>query len=671
MCGIVGFHHPSIDPDAYPTVASAMLGRIAHRGPDESGIYVDDRLAMGTARLSIVDITGGRQPMSDESSRYWICFNGELYNFPELRKTLVALGYKFRSNSDTEVVLHSWMQWGEKSFERFNGPFALAIYDTLEDKIILARDRFGKRPLYYFEQGDCFLFASEMKAFLDYPGFRFELDSEQLACIFAHWTPLPHQSGFIGIKQLPLGSYMLRHAGRSTTRHYHRLNLTPESTLGNGEDVLQHIRNELRSSIARRLRSDAEVGVYLSGGLDSSIVASLAKELAPYPLKTFSVQFEHPSFDESEYQEACAQWFGTEHSFIRVSNQDIATAFPQAVYHAEVPSFRTAFTAMYLLSQHVRDSGTKVVLSGEGADEVFLGYNIFRETALRSEWHTLSLAERKTRISNLYPYLDHYARSRTSHLLGLYNRFASETMPGLFSHEIRFQNGRFSNRLLNEKGSPFRALYSLIERDPHYQYLDSIQKAQWLEIHTLLAGYLLSTQGERMSLAHGVENRCPFLDPELVRLASSVYTLADHGREEKPLLKNAFAASLPPRILARRKHAYRAPDAAAFIATQPDYLESILSTSELKKVGFLNEQFACQLVKKIHGSPLELIGTRENQAYILLLSTVLLHRYFCQQVDIPTPLQLAWNRVRPKVIDRRKTCFRQEKRTNATESTLP
>ena len=633
MCGIAGFFNLTHDSGEYPDTITRMLGTIAHRGPDGTGYFVDDRCAAGTARLSIIDIEAGVQPLSDTSGRYWICYNGEVYNYRELRAELEAKGRLFRTQSDTEVVLQAWIQWREACLPRFNGGFAFAIYDREQTELILARDRFGKRPLFYISQGRGLLFASEMKAFLQFPGIAFEQDPDQLTSILAQWTPLPEQTGFRGIKSLPMGEWLRVTPERIVQQRYDTLKFEGHVPVATEEEAIALVRQRLVDSVALRLRSDVDVGVYLSGGLDSAIVALLANDTAQGRLSTFSVEFEDAEFDESPEQRELASFLGTKHESVRVTHTDITRHFPDAIFHAEIPAFRSAFVPMFLLARRTSEAGIKVVLSGEGADEAFLGYDIFKETLLRTHWRALRDDERRERLAQLYPHLDHYGPGDIAAITGLYQQFSEERLPGLFSHELRFQNGRFSARLIQSPGDPFRAIGELVAAEPGYPAMTPVQKAQWLEFKTLLPGYLLSTQGERMSLAYGVENRCPFLDQDVIDIASSVNLRFDDGFHEKRVLRRAFRDRLPASIVAKRKFPYRAPDSAAFAAGAPDYLELLLSDAELAKLPYLNAKFARAITNKVLSKPASEISTKENQTFIFLVSLVLLHRFFVQGVD--------------------------------------
>ncbi|MEU3571061.1 asparagine synthase (glutamine-hydrolyzing) [Kitasatospora sp. NPDC036755] len=629
MCGIAGFLANPPWSGATTEVITSMLSAIRHRGPDQAGYYLDDGLAMGAVRLAIVDPADGAQPMSDPTERHWICFNGEIYNHVELRAELEALGRPFRTDhSDTEVALQAWIQWGPDCFARFNGPFALAIRDTVTGRFVLARDRYGKRPLYYAEHDGALLFASEAKAFGAFPGFRFELSPKDLAAIYAVWTPLPDRTPFVGVRQLPTGSFLEIDGDRRSLRAYEELSFDVPGFDGTEREAVEFVRESLRAAVELRLRSDVEVGVYLSGGLDSSVVTALATRLSGHRVRTFSVAFRDKHFDESDSQLLVADHLGTLHSALPVTRADIADNLPAAVYHAEVPAFRTSFVPMFLLSRHVRDAGVKTVLSGEGSDEAFLGYSLFRETMLRERWHELTDDARRAGLATLHPELEHFGPAHQSHLLGLYQQFATERLPGLFSHELRYQNGRFAARLIASRDDPFADLLDLVARTPGYQAMSAVQKAQWLEYKTLLPGFLLSTQGERVALAHSVENRCPFLDPAVVRAASSVNLRFDDGWNEKAVLKKAFRAELPAWTTGRPKQPYRAPGSEAFTERRPDYLELLLSDAELGKLDFLDQRFARRLTDRIMESPAEEVSTKEDQAFVYLLTTAVLHRQF-------------------------------------------
>lgn len=636
MCGIAGLIHTDVASQDLPAIIVGMLDRISHRGPDGMGTVIGDDWALGTARLAIIDPKDGIQPMTDAGGRFWLAYNGEIYNYRELRSELEAHGAVFHTQCDTEVLLAAWLHWGADCLPRLNGGFAFALYDRRDRRLVLARDRFGKRPLFYARHGNALLFASEMKVFLAVPGFVFAQDPGQLASILGVWTPLPDQSGFTGISALPMGEWMSVDAGGRMERHaYAPLRFASDPAPASEAEAMALIRQTLEQSVRLRLRSDVEVGVYLSGGIDSAIVARLASDISGRPPATFSVTFDDASLDESPEQQAVASALGTRHHALRITGAHIAEACPQAVYHAEMPAFRSAFIPMFLLSRLTRDNGIKVILSGEGADEAFLGYDLFKETLLRGAWDGMDEDTRRQRIARLYPHLGHYGPQEVAALTGLYQQFSTERMPGLFSHELRFQNGRFSARLLKEKADPFAAIAALVGENDGLKGLSPVQRAQWLEYKTLLPGYLLSTQGDRPALAHGVENRCPFLDQSVIDAASRINLRFDDGYDEKRLLRRAFADDLPASVVGKRKFPYRAPDADAFAAARPDYLELVQSEAELAKLPFVDAAFARRLSAKVLKSPAGEISTKENQTFLFLLSITLLHRFFVSREGVP------------------------------------
>jgi asparagine synthase (glutamine-hydrolysing) len=625
VCGIAGLYHPAMPAESRVRYLKRMLAGIVHRGPDEMGYYFDQTVAMGTARLSIIDLASGQQPLCDVSGRYWISFNGEIYNYRELREELAQVGCRFDTNSDTEVLLNAWIVWKHRALERLNGPFAFAVYDRHERSLMLARDRFGKRPLYYINQANDVVFASEMKCFLSYEPFRFRFDEEQIASIFRVWTPIEDQSGFKGIKQVPAGCY-LHTDGRTTRIHkYTSLHFEQGAPGLSERDARALVYETLTHSVRLRLRSDVEVATYLSGGIDSAIVTKLIAENSTASVKSFSISFSDAEYDESKDQRLVAEHFGTNHTTLTIGSRDIVEELPDALWHAEVPVFRTAFVPMYLLSKLVNEHGIKVVLTGEGADEAFLGYDIFKETILRSCWNDLDPAARKKRLAGLYPYLPH-----RQHQTALYDFFDQhQDASDLFSHELRFHSSEGRTSLLPDGRDSLQPLLNAIELvRPQFSQFSPIQRAQWLEYKTILTGYLLSTQGDRMCLAHSVENRCPFVDKEVVKAASAVNLQFDDGFNEKYILKKTFADKLPARILTKPKQPFRAPYVGAFKEHRPDYLEAIRSRSELKKIDILDAESSASFVDAVLAKPVGSISQSENQTFMFIISMALLNDYF-------------------------------------------
>lgn len=635
MCGIVGLRHWNDRGDDYPRLMRRMLAPIRHRGPDEMGYYFDDRVALGAARLSIIDLIGGHQPMLDPSRRYCLVYNGEIYNYVELRKSLESKGHVFETRSDTEVLLRAWISWGSGALARLNGMFAFALYDRRLDTVTLARDRFGERPLYYRYLNGRLTFASELKSFLALDDFDFSMDEAALASILRVWVPLPRTTGFRDIQQVPPGCFVSFSAGPPLEQRYFDLSLNQRAEHAQLDAAAAETRAQLETSVRLRLRSDVEVATYLSGGIDSAVITALAVKNSSRQIRSFSLGFEEAEFDEEPAQRIMHEHLGTRHRRLVISNSDIAAAFPEAVRHAEVPVFRTAITPMYLLSRAVHEDGIKVVLSGEGADEVFLGYDIFKETRIRALAHGgAGDDEIRTLVDALYPHESHLHTGQTSPLFALFKQFTNQIDDPLFSHHLRFHNSSFAVRLM--AGTPDDSLQALREwmssEIPAWSSWSVMARAQWLEFRTLLAGYLLSSQGDRASMAHSVEVRCPFLDHNVVESASRLpeNLLLHPSGEEKHVLRAAFTDLLPRSVVDRGKQPYRSPDVNAFREARPAYLESVLSEAELQSMGIFDPVFASRLANKVMNTTAP-VSPRESQTFVFLLSTALVYGFFCRR----------------------------------------
>jgi asparagine synthase (glutamine-hydrolysing) len=441
MCGIAGIVNSmgaSVDPD----IVSQMIWAIRHRGPDDVGVFTDHAAGLGHARLSIIDISGGSQPMQSADSSLCITFNGEIFNYIELRNELIQKGHQFATRSDTEVILHLYQEEGEKCVGRLNGQWAFAIWDAPRRKLFLSRDRLGVRPLFYTQTSDKFCFASEIKALLACPEVECQLDLEALDQIFTFWTTVPPRTAFRNIKQLPPGHSLVLQGGQLRVSEYWRLELS--SGLEESDDNESRLTDELlallQDATRVRLRSDVPVGAYLSGGLDSTLVTALAKQVAGGRLKSFSVGFDDAEFDESAYQREASLFLETEHREARCSREDIAEVFPDVIWHAEQPILRTAPAPLFLLSKLVRDSGFKVVLTGEGADEILGGYDIFKEAKIRRFWGRRPESSwRPLLLKRLYPYMDGIHRQSPAYLKKFFHVTPEDLESPFFSHLPRWQ----------------------------------------------------------------------------------------------------------------------------------------------------------------------------------------------------------------------------------------
>jgi len=619
-----------------------MISLIRHRGPDEFGAFLDNKCVLGHARLSIIDLSTGQQPLCNEDETVWITFNGEIFNYVELRPVLEGLGHRFRTHSDTEVIVHAYEQWGRECLQHFNGQFSFAIYDMNKRMLFIARDRMGKRPLFYTVQNGRFYFASEIKALFADHSIKRELDAEGLDQVFTWWTCAPPKTVFSGIAELESGSHMeISEAGISTVRYWSMEYPDHYDDSRSVGSWAEEVHSLLVDSIRLRLRADVPVGVYLSGGLDSSAIASLVRSFTSNPLESFSIAFGDSAFDESSYQRQMAEQLGTTHHWVQCNYGDIAACFPNVIWHTERPILRTAPAPMYLLSRLVNDAGFKVVLTGEGSDEIFGGYDIFKETKIRYFWSkNPSSRSRPLLLKRLYPTLP-LSKVRFNYFLEeFYKEGLTETDRYYFSHMPRI---KATSRIKDFYAADFKSKSAASDPLNAFAHILPFRFAQWhhvsraqfIEAKSLLSGYLLSSQGDRMAAANAVEGRYPFLDHRVVELAARIpphYKL--FGLKEKWVLKKAMRGALPEAILKRPKQPYMAPDSSCFTQKQaPGYVRELLSEERVKRAGVFNPTMVGRLyekcLKQSHGQ----MSFKDNMAFVGILSTQMLVDQFIEKFN--------------------------------------
>jgi len=652
MCGIAGIivsEGKQVDIEEI----KKMISLLKHRGPDEFGIYLGKQTALSSARLSIIDLTTGTQPMHNEDHTLWIVFNGEIYNYVELRPILEAKGHTFYTKSDTEVILHAYEEYGPECVERFNGQFAFAIWDTRTHQIFLARDRLGVRPLFYNFHKGIFSFASEIKSLFTLPHISRQVDPIALDQIFTMWATLSPRTPFKNIWELPPGC-VLTYSERSSSIQvtpYWKINFREDSASHFSiQDYSEQLSYLLRESTRMRLRADVPVGAYLSGGLDSSIITSLIKEITPSQLKTFSIQFSDPSYDESSFQKKMIEHLNVDHQEIFCTHNDIAEAFPEVIWHTESPLLRTAPVPLMLLSQLVRSQGMKVVLTGEGADEMLAGYNIFKEAKVRYFWSKYPASRfRPLLIQKLYPYIERSHSKTRSYLAHFFKQGLEDTHLPYYSHLIRWKNTsrikRYFSNAIREQVNSYSAIEDFEKTlDDHFHKWDLLHKAQFIEIQIFLSHYLLSSQGDRVSMANSVEGRYPFLDHHFVEFCFSLPPqMKLKGLREKYLLREAFKKCIPPEVLRRDKHPYRAPIFQSFFSkNSPEYVEELFSERKIQEKGYFKEEAIKKLIiKGRNGTPL---GEIDNMAIAGILSVQLLDELFIKnfttRVDNCSPIEV-------------------------------
>ncbi len=656
MCGIAGIFNFQSSRKISLLLLKRMMNALHHRGPDEKGIYIDNRVGMINDRLSIIDLSSGTQPIHNEDETLWIVYNGEIFNYPELSDDLKKRGHRFYTQTDTEVILHLYEEKGTDCLNDFNGQFAFAVWDTKKQELFLARDRMGIRPLYYTILNGMLLFGSEIKAILMCDEVSREIDPVALDQIFTFWTTLDGYTVFKDIHELPPGHYLTISGGKVAERKYWEIPFRSESELIDWpvEKISQKIGELLYDSIRLRLRSDVPVGTYLSGGLDSSIITTMVKKHFNPNVQTFGIRFEASEYDEGKHQKRMVSFLNTDHHEVVSTNTKIAEAFPGVISHCEKPLLRTSPVPLYLLSEKVHEKKIKVVLTGEGADEVFGGYNIFREAKVRRFWAGQPDSRmRSLLIGRLYPYI--FSDPRQKHMLkSFFSQGLEDIDDPFYSHRIRWNNTSriktfFSNDLKRIVGS-YDGTALLRESLPaDFGKWDGLSKAQYLEMRLFMSNYLLAQQGDRVAMAHSLEIRVPFLDYRILKFMGSVPPKWKiRGLTEKYILRKTYEKELPREIVHREKHPYRAPISQSLLHEKAsDSVKNLLSENALKNAGLFDSVKVARLIAKLDKTdrPTEI----DSMALAGILSSQLVYRQF---IENPNSLVSA-NTEPDVVVDRR------------------
>lgn len=654
MCGIVGVLNLHEPQPISQKILPQMLATIRHRGPDEFGIYRDEWVNLGNARLSIIDLSGGQQPICNEDGTLWIVFNGEIFNYLELRSDLEARGHRFTTHCDTEVVLHLYEEYGPECLHQLNGQFAIAIWDTQKRRLFLARDRLGVRPLFYTVQDGQLVFGSESKTLLAHPSVSARIDPAAVAQVFTFWSVLAPHTIFENIYSLPPANYLLVEDGQLKMQAYWELNFTVEEATRTPQDYLEEFEHLLIDATLIRLRADVPVGAYLSGGLDSSTTTAIIRKYAQNSLDTFSIAFSDPEFDESEFQQRMAGILGTDHRVVYCQHGDISRVFPDVIWHTEIPTLRTAPAPMFMLSGLVRDHNLKVVITGEGADEFLGGYDIFKELVIRRFWARQPNSQwRPSLLKQLYPEIARLGSTSDAFVTAFFKKNLTDTHSPFYSHLIRWSNTARLQRLLVSQPEVSIPQWAdqRVPLPSHFQSWSPLAQAQYLEIVTFMSPYLLSSQGDRVAMANSVEGRFPFLDYRVVEFCNRLpANLKLRGLKEKWLLRQLASKLLPQDIWQRRKRPYRAPIHRSFFHPDaPDYVSALLSEDALRESGLFNPLAVTQLVRKAQ-SGLQL-GEVDDMAIAGVLSTQLVYQQFVK--DFKSRLSTLTPSDRVKVIDRR------------------
>jgi asparagine synthase (glutamine-hydrolysing) len=559
----------------------------------------------------------------------------------ELRRDLERQGRAFYTQSDTEVIVHLYDRYGDGFVEHLNGQFAIALWDSRRQRLVLARDRAGIRPLYYTHADGAIWFASEVKALLAARPERARLSPLGLAQALTYWAAAEPDSVFDGVFSLPPGHVLVREAdGREKVARYWDWDFPSASEptdthFASLDEATTQLRGLLIDAVRLQLRADVPVGAYLSGGLDSSGIVALIRGFSDTPVRTFSVAFEDREFDESEHQAAMVRHLRTDHTTLKCTTRDIGAAFERLIWHTEAPVLRTAPVPLMLLSRQVREAGYKVVLTGEGADEVFGGYDLFREAKVRRFWARQPESKLRPRLlERLYGYLENSPVANPAFTRAFFGRGLEHIDRPIFAHvprwttsqralaflspEMRMAIGDFDPLALYETRLPAEIMaWRPLARD------------QYIEAKSLMAGYLLSSQGDRVAMANSIEGRFPFLDHRLIEFANRLPPRWKiRGLTEKYILRRALADLLPADVLHRTKQPYRAPDSASFFAdgVPHDYVAERMSREAIREAGYFDADAVERLMTKARAG--RIAGFADNQAFVGILSTQLLHHHF-------------------------------------------
>ena len=619
MCGIAGFSWKDEE------LVTRMADTIAHRGPDQHGVYTDEAISLAHRRLSIIDLSEhGRQPMSNEDGSVWVTYNGEIYNFRELREALEAKGHVFRSHTDTEVIVHAYEEYGPACVQWFNGMFAFAVWDMRRRELILARDRVGVKPLYYYAKDGKLIFASEIKAILKVPDVKREINFQALYHYVGYeFVPAP-DTMFHDIRKLPPGHYLRYKDGKTDIVRYWDLRFQTESHPR--EYYEDKMRDMLTESVRKRLVSDVPLGVFLSGGLDSSAVMSLMSRCGVEPIQTFSLGYEDPSFSELEYARLMAKQFGTQHREL-IIDPITPALIEKAVWHLDEPMTDLSTIPFYLICKKAREHVT-VCLSGEGGDEVLVGYDRFKASKANDYYAILPEWIRRGVVAPLVKAFPDQSQKKGP--LNVLKRFVEG---GLLPEEAGHMRWQYFGK--PEKDNEFfaKAVLSEISRDPfapirtqvsHCNSASRLDREIYVDLMFTMPDSVLM-KVDKMSMAHALEVRVPFLDYQFVEFCA---TIPGHhklsGFTTKAIFRSAMKGILPDKIRGRGKQGYSLPIKNWLRQELREYMVDLLTSSPLMK-----EAFNIQYIEKLIREHQEY---RANHNHILwaLINLAIWHRLFIE-----------------------------------------
>lgn len=628
MCAIVG--KLNFDPEnrIERSGIETMLAPVVHRGPDGQGVYLDRNIGLGHARLSIIDVAGGGQPMANEDETVWIVFNGEIYNFQSLRKNLLPRGHIFRTHTDTEVILHLYEDYGVDCLKYLRGMFAFAIWDTKRRRLFVARDRVGIKPLYYCRTNDSLWFASELKAIVADPAVSREICAPAIRQFLSFFFVPGEHTMFQSVKKLLPGHYLVAENGKISINRYWDLEFTTERWTKPFDEAVEELRELLGSTVRDHMIADVPVGVLLSGGVDSSAVLSFAVQRTDEKVKTFTVGFDGGNVvDERPYARLTAGQFGAEHYEISISPDDFWNFLPAYVWHMEEPVCEPPAVALYYVSKLAREH-VKVLLSGEGGDEAFAGYpnyaNLLRLKRLNSILGPFSkpAGAAASTVGALFaePRFRRYGQALGRSLPEFYFSRTSGPMSFFNRQGSNFFTWKFSAG--TSAGSPddFIALLSSpVKDEPLLNQMLYVDTKTWLPDDLLV-------KADKITMANSLELRVPLLDHQVLEFAASLPAdFKVRGRETKRILKAAFAKVLPSEIINRKKAGFPVPYESWLRREFKKEIEDILLSDRALTRGYFEKNEVARLLRDNQRE-----GNCSKEIFSLLVLE-LWHRQFVDQ----------------------------------------
>lgn len=593
MCGICGILNLNTDNLVLSDQITKMNNQMVHRGPDADGIFVEKNIGLGHRRLKIIDLEGGVQPMLDEHKNIVIVFNGEIYNFKEIRETLISKGYIFRTKSDTEVIIHAYLEYGDNCVDHFRGMFGIAIYDKLKNKLLLIRDRLGIKPIYYYLDKERLLFASEIKPILQVLGHKPEVHTESLDFYMSVGYVPGENTLFKDIKKLKPGHTLSVENNKIHFNEYWDLQDTPQNNIS-FEDALNGFETLAMESIDLRLRSDVPLGAFLSGGLDSSVIVALMSKITDSQVKTFSVGYKNePEANELEYAKIVANKFNTEHHEFILEPLDFFNSLDTLLEHTEEPIIESAAVALFQLSTLAKEHVT-VILSGEGGDEILAGYPLHQITPKVEQLYNFSKylpRMIKDNISShiynekISKYFDWINLSQEDRYLSISNDVTKSIKNKMYQSSSYIDSHQLTSNY-------YKNLYNKMSRG------SNLRKMTYTDIKSWLPDDLL-VKADKMTMAASLELRVPFLDHKLVEYATSLPdNFRLNGNQGKYLLKKFAEKYLPEEIIYRKKKGFPVPIASWFRGELYDKVNEILLDTKSLSRGYFNQEYIESTLKR-------------------------------------------------------------------------